>query len=111
MGPSEFLAPLFQADRNRLLDVARETFKENVGDIFQLNTALSRKHELPITLVYQESGFVFALKKDDLEGELPKGFLNVSAQRGRWLFSTMELVCNTCPALSMAYMLVVYRRR
>ncbi|KAI9462694.1 muts domain V-domain-containing protein [Boletus coccyginus] len=80
-----------KANRNRLLDVARETFKENVGDIYQLNTALSEKHGLPITLVYQENGFVFALKKDDLEGELPKGFLNVSAKRGRWIFSSMEL--------------------
>ncbi|KAF8555921.1 hypothetical protein OG21DRAFT_1460258, partial [Imleria badia] len=80
-----------KANRNRLLDVARETFKENVGDIYQLTNALSEKHGLPITLVYQESGFVFALKKDELEGELPKGFLNVSAQKGRWIFSSMEL--------------------
>ncbi|KAN0101113.1 MutS domain V domain containing protein [Tylopilus felleus] len=80
-----------KANRNRLLDVARETFKENVGDIFQLNTALSEKHGLPITLVYQESGFVFALKKDELEGELPKGFLNLLGQKGRWIFSSMEL--------------------
>ncbi|KAG9310368.1 muts domain V-domain-containing protein [Chiua virens] len=84
-------ARVYAANRNRLLDVARETFRENVGDIYQLNTALSQKHELPITLVYQESRFVFALKKDDLEGELPRGFLNVSAQKGRWLFSSMEL--------------------
>ncbi|KAF8439384.1 muts domain V-domain-containing protein [Boletus edulis BED1] len=80
-----------KANRNRLLDVARETFKENVGDIYQLNSALSEKHGLPITLVYQESGFVFAMKKDELEGELPKGFLNISAQKGRWIFSSMEL--------------------
>ena len=57
-----------------------------------MNTALSEKHGLPITLVYQESGFVFALKKDELEGELPKGFLNVSPQKGRWIFSSLELV-------------------
>ncbi|KAH7884107.1 muts domain V-domain-containing protein [Phlebopus sp. FC_14] len=80
-----------RANRNRLLDVARATFKENVGDIYQLTTALSEQHGLPLTLVHQESGFVFALKKEELEGELPKGFLNVSSQRGRWLFSSMEL--------------------
>lgn len=83
---------LLQANRNRLLDVARGTFKENVVDICQLNQALSERHSLPLTLVYQESGFVFALKKDELEDELPKGFINVSAQRGRWLFSSMDLV-------------------
>jgi len=81
-----------QANRNRLLDVARETYKENVGDIYQLNSALSEQHFLPLALVYQESGFAFALKKDELEGELPKGFINVSAQRGRWLFSSIDLV-------------------
>ncbi|KAG1765207.1 muts domain V-domain-containing protein [Suillus occidentalis] len=81
-----------KANRNRLLDVARGTFKENVVDICQLNQALSERHSLPLSLVYQESGFVFALKKDELEDELPKGFINVSAQRGRWLFSSMDLV-------------------
>ncbi|KAG1746861.1 muts domain V-domain-containing protein [Suillus lakei] len=80
-----------KANRNRLLDVARGTFKENVADIYQLNNALSERHSLPVTLVYQESGFVFALKKDELEDELPKGFINVSAQRGRWLFSSIDL--------------------
>jgi DNA mismatch repair protein MSH4 len=74
------------------LDVARGTFKENVVDICQLNQALSERYSLPLSLVYQESGFVFALKKDELEDELPKGFINVSAQRGRWLFSSMDLV-------------------
>ncbi|KAG2139666.1 muts domain V-domain-containing protein [Suillus clintonianus] len=80
-----------KANRNRLLDVARETFKENVADIYQLNNALSERHSLPLTLIYQESGFVFAIKKDEIEHELPKGFINVSAQRGRWLFSSMDL--------------------
>ncbi|KAG1857115.1 muts domain V-domain-containing protein [Suillus subluteus] len=80
-----------KANRNRLLDVARGTFKENVADIYQLNHALSERYSLPLTLVYQESGFVFALKKDELEDELPKGFINVSAQRGRWLFSSIDL--------------------
>jgi DNA mismatch repair protein MSH4 len=75
-----------------LLDVARETYKENVGDIHQLHRALSEKHNLPLMLVYQEGGFVFALKKDDLGGELPRGFINPIAQKGRWVFTSMELV-------------------
>ncbi|KIM51244.1 hypothetical protein SCLCIDRAFT_143691 [Scleroderma citrinum Foug A] len=80
-----------KANRHRLLDVARETFKENVGDIMQLSTTLSEKHGLPLSLLYQESGFVFVLKKTEWVGELPKGFLHVSSQKGRWLFSSMEL--------------------
>ncbi|KZT09019.1 uncharacterized protein LAESUDRAFT_742230 [Laetiporus sulphureus 93-53] len=80
-----------KANYNRLLDVARETYKENVGDIFTLNRELSEQHNLPFTLVYQDSGFVFALKKADLEGELPRGFLSVVQHKGRWLFSSLEL--------------------
>lgn len=82
-----------KANYNRLLDVARETYKENIGDIYQLNRSLSEEHNLPLTLVYQETGFVFALKKNDIEGELPKGFINVSLKKGRWIFSNLELVC------------------
>ncbi|KIM39112.1 hypothetical protein M413DRAFT_419584 [Hebeloma cylindrosporum] len=80
-----------RANCNRLLDVARETYKENVGDIYQLNRTLSEEHGLPLTLVYQETGFIFALKKSDLDGELPKGFVNVAMKKGRWMFSSMEL--------------------
>ncbi|PCH33162.1 hypothetical protein WOLCODRAFT_93032 [Wolfiporia cocos MD-104 SS10] len=80
-----------KANYNRLLDVARETYKENVGDIFALNRELSEQYNLPLSLVYQDTGFVFALKKTDLQGELPRGFVNVTAQKGRWLFSSVEL--------------------
>lgn len=81
-----------QANCNRLLDVARETYKENVGDIYQLNRNISESHSLPISLQYQDTGFVFTLKKTDLEGELPKGFVNISLKKGKWVFSSMELV-------------------
>ncbi|KAI0344201.1 hypothetical protein BDW22DRAFT_1412762 [Trametopsis cervina] len=84
-----------KANCNRLLDVARETYKENVGDIFALNNELSQEHDLPLTLLYQENGFVFTLKKSDLEdkgsGELPRGFVNVVAKKGKWVFSSVEL--------------------
>ncbi|KAF9074002.1 muts domain V-domain-containing protein [Rhodocollybia butyracea] len=80
-----------KANYNRLLDVARETYKENVGDIYSLCNTLSGAHELPITLVYQGTGFIFSLRKTDLEGELPKGFINVTLKKGKWQFSSMEL--------------------
>ncbi|KAF4566489.1 MutS protein msh4 [Pleurotus pulmonarius] len=56
-----------KANKNHLLDVARETYKEN------------------------ETGFVFVLKKDDLMDGLPSGFINASMKRGSWYFSSMEL--------------------
>ncbi|KAI0307402.1 muts domain V-domain-containing protein [Multifurca ochricompacta] len=81
-----------KANRNPLLDVARETYKENVGDIHALHRSLSEKHELPMQLAYQESGFLLAIKKRDLVDEkLPWGFINQSMQKGKWLFTTMEL--------------------
>lgn len=83
---------LSQANFNRLLDVARETYKENVGDIYALNLALSEQHGLPFALVYQDAGFVFTLRKNDLEGELPRGFINVSMKKAKLQFTSMDLV-------------------
>src|SRR6266404_4848504 len=84
---------LFQANYNPLLDVARETYKENVGDIYALHQSILKEHLFLITLVYQELGFLFSVKKADLDdGKLPSGFINKSMQRGKWLFTSMELV-------------------
>ena len=86
------ITAVLKANRNRLLDVARETYKENIGDIYNLNRMLSEEYNLPFMMVYQDTGFVFALRKTDLEGEFPEGFVNVVLKKGRWLFSSMELV-------------------
>ncbi|KAF8192659.1 muts domain V-domain-containing protein [Mycena galopus ATCC 62051] len=80
-----------KANCNRLLDVARETYKENVGDIFTLNRTLSDTHDLPLSLLYQETGFVFTLRKTELEGELPRGFINATLKKGKWTFTSMDL--------------------
>ncbi|KAJ7271034.1 muts domain V-domain-containing protein [Mycena rebaudengoi] len=85
-------ARVYAANCNRLLDVARETYKENVGDIFALNRTLAETHGLPLTLLYQESGFVFTLKKSEIEGELPRGFINASLKKAKWTFSSMDLI-------------------
>lgn len=82
-----------EANFNRLLDVARETFKENVADIYELGRELSEAHGLPLALVYQDNGFIFQLKKSEIEGELPAGFINVTEKKGRVVFSTLDLVC------------------
>ena len=42
--------------------------------------------------MYQDSGFIFQLKKSEVEGELPVGFINVTEKRGRVAFSTLDLV-------------------
>ena len=81
-----------EANFNRLLDVARETFKENVADIYELGRELSEAHGLPLALVYQDSGFIFQLKKSEVEGELPVEFINVTEKKGKIVFSTLDLV-------------------
>lgn len=77
-----------------MLDVARATYKENVGDVQELRQSLCDEHELRIESFYQErgGGFWFAVKKDDVQGELPRGFLNVTSKGVKWIFTTMELV-------------------
>lgn len=82
-----------QSNFNRLLDVARETFKENVGDIMQLTSNISEECGIPISSLYQENGFVFCAKKSDVDGDFPTGFINITSRGQRWLFSSVELVC------------------
>jgi DNA mismatch repair protein MSH4 len=78
------------------LDVARETYRENVTDIIELQGELSKEHELPISMQWQDNGFVFVLKKGDVPlgtKSLPKPFINASMKKnGKWLFSHLELV-------------------
>ncbi|KAK7044949.1 hypothetical protein R3P38DRAFT_3177170 [Favolaschia claudopus] len=71
----------------------RQTYKENVGDIFALNCTLScpDTHGLPLSLIYQETRFAFFLKKNDLDGELLKGFINPTSKKGKYTFSSMDL--------------------
>jgi DNA mismatch repair protein MSH4 len=103
---------LNQADRNRLLDVARETYKENITDIFQLHQKTREEHDLPLQLIYQESGYVYALKKNDLEGELPRGSINITVQKGKWIFSTLEMVgIGWLPDLDIKGLMNPFRKR
>lgn len=84
-----------KANYNRLLDVARETYRENITDIMELQADLSKEHGIPLALQYQDNGFIFFLKKGDSPegGKLPAPFINVSAKKnGRWTFSHLELV-------------------
>ncbi|KAG8885914.1 MutS protein msh4 [Tulasnella sp. 331] len=81
-----------RANYDRLLDVARETYKENVDDIMDLEHSLTAEHGVTFTSVYQESGgFWFTIRKDELQGELPRGCVNVTSKGTKWKFTTMEL--------------------
>ncbi|KEP55037.1 putative DNA mismatch repair protein MutS [Rhizoctonia solani 123E] len=84
-----------RANHNRLLDVARETYRENVTDIIELQSELSKEHDLPISMQWQDNGFIFVLKKADVPPgtkSLPAPFINASMQKnGKWTFSHLEL--------------------
>lgn len=83
-----------KANYDRMLDVARETYKENVSDIHELCQSLSNEHNLPFSLVYVErgGGFWLTVPKDDVEGDLPRGFLNVSTKGAKYMFTSLDLV-------------------
>ncbi|KAG8921608.1 MutS protein msh4 [Tulasnella sp. 408] len=82
-----------RANYDRLLDVARETYKENVGDILDLCKSLASDHELPFTPTFVESagGFWLTVRKDEVRGDLPRGCINVSSKGAKWKFTTLEL--------------------
>ena len=74
-----------------------------------MRNRLVEEHNIPLTLVYRDSdaGFVFSLKKTDLDdagGELPRGFVDATPQKGRWVFSSIELVSSL---LCLVYMVVM----
>jgi len=56
-----------------------------------LSKELGHKHKLPLTLAYQDSGFFFQLKKVELDGELPRGLIDVITRKGTFVFSSLEL--------------------
>ena len=64
-----------------------------MGDIYELCRELSNEHDLPLQLCYSDAArHFFTLKKADVDGQLPKGFINVTTKGDKWCFSTVELV-------------------
>jgi DNA mismatch repair protein MSH4 len=86
---------LSKANYDRLLDVARETYKENVDDILQLTQKVATEHDLPYVPVFNTSGaglgFWLTVRKDEVP-ELRKGCIEVTGKGSKWRFTTLELV-------------------
>ncbi|KAL9935413.1 hypothetical protein V8E36_005761 [Tilletia maclaganii] len=83
-----------KSNRSALLDVARETYKENIKDIYDLAAELGETHQLPVTLKYAASGFVLELKTEHApeQRNLPREFINVVKNRSKtYTMSTLEL--------------------
>ncbi|KAH8929217.1 hypothetical protein BT69DRAFT_1346041 [Atractiella rhizophila] len=81
--------------KNLLLDVARETYNENVTDCFELAEKLSQAHKFEIALQYSKNGYQFVSKNEDIDDRrvLEKlGFKDISKKAGKTYFSSLELV-------------------
>jgi len=86
-----------KANCNRLLDIARETFKENVADIYALTRSVSDECGFTVHAQYlnNNNGFWFYVKQKDMDGEkLPEGFIHSSVKGQSIRFSSLELVRN-----------------
>ncbi|EFP77163.2 uncharacterized protein PGTG_03119 [Puccinia graminis f. sp. tritici CRL 75-36-700-3] len=88
---------------NQLLNVARETYKENLSDAMAMCEALKEEHHLPkLQFIFEtRAGFMLQIKKDDLRGTsndttdhpdgLPKVFTNI-VKKGKTLhFTCLDL--------------------
>ncbi|KAF1953836.1 hypothetical protein CC80DRAFT_537117 [Byssothecium circinans] len=82
---------------NGLLDVARQTYKENQGDAYLYVTELGENYNLGTTIKYETSrGFYIQIPKSDLEQfehrQLPPVFTNVVKRKNYVECQTLELM-------------------
>ncbi|KAI9493031.1 DNA mismatch repair protein Msh4 [Zychaea mexicana] len=80
---------------NGLLDVARQTYKETIEDIYELATEYTESSGLNIKLQFNApKGFYLSLPADQLEEStiLPQVFINVVKKKKQYTFTTLELL-------------------
>ncbi|KAJ7713512.1 muts domain V-domain-containing protein [Mycena maculata] len=78
------LKPLNKMDFDKL--IASMLSDERLAKIERLVAGRSRSRQHS-----RKTGFVFTLWKHELEGELPRGFINAALKKGKWMFSSMDL--------------------
>jgi DNA mismatch repair protein MSH4 len=103
--PAEIRNP--EANFNRLLDVARETFKENVADIYQLGRELSEAHGLPLALVYQDSGFILSIEKVGSRGRTPRRIHQRHGEEGKGCVLNLGLGASVVRCRDFPFMFIV----
>ncbi|KAG0239065.1 MutS protein msh4 [Mortierella sp. GBA43] len=83
-----------KAGCNGLLDVARQTYKETINDIFEVVNRYVDEYGLSLKVQFSVSmGYYLSTTLDHLEGgELPLVFINVVKKNKSLTFTTLELM-------------------
>ncbi|KAF9115307.1 hypothetical protein BGX27_008309 [Mortierella sp. AM989] len=83
-----------KAGCNGLLDVARQTYKETINDIFEAVNRYAEEYDLSLKVQFNTTmGYYLSASIDQLEGgELPLIFINAVKKSKSLTFTTLELV-------------------
>jgi DNA mismatch repair protein MSH4 len=83
-----------KAGCNGLLDVARQTYKETINDIFEVVNHYVDEYSLNLKVQFSVSmGYYLSTSVDQLEGgEIPPIFINVVKKNKMVTFTTLELM-------------------
>ncbi|KAG0018532.1 hypothetical protein BGZ80_007059 [Entomortierella chlamydospora] len=83
-----------KAGCNGLLDVARQTYKETINDIFEVVNRYVEEFNISLKVQFNTTmGYYLSTSVDQLEGgELPLIFINVVKKSKTMTFTTLELV-------------------
>ncbi|KAF9183929.1 MutS protein msh4 [Haplosporangium sp. Z 767] len=83
-----------KAGCNGLLDVARQTYKETINDIFELANQYVEEYGVRLKLQFNVTmGYYLSMTVDQLEGgELPLIFINIVKKNKILTFTTLELI-------------------
>ncbi|GAA5925273.1 MutS family protein MSH4 [Sporobolomyces koalae] len=84
-----------RSEKKRFLDVARETYRENISDINELRDSLRTKFGLDISLVNTDKGeFLLECSKEDWnekDREVHSHFININEKGKTVKFASLEL--------------------
>ncbi|CAG8611279.1 2676_t:CDS:10 [Ambispora gerdemannii] len=83
-----------KAGFNGLLDVARQTYKETINDIYELVNGYTEQYKVPLKIQFNPAtGFHLSTSIGNLQDRtLPLVFINVSKKRKTLTFTTLELM-------------------
>ncbi|CAG8475627.1 9924_t:CDS:10 [Ambispora leptoticha] len=83
-----------KAGFNGLLDVARQTYKETINDIYEIVNGYTEQYKIPLKIQFSPAtGFRLSTSIGNLQDQaLPLVFINVSKKRKALTFTTLELM-------------------